>query len=182
MAREAKLDVKGRTFVDKQPGGTIHLPLIRRLFPRAKIVFAVRDPRDVVLSCLRRGFQINALTYEFTTLDGAAACYDAFMRLGATGRERLGLSWFEFRHEALIADFEARMRDLCQFLGLDWSAAIADFAMTAQGRRVRTPSAPQVRAGLTGAGLGRWRGYAEELAPVLTTLAPWVERFGYPRD
>ena len=180
--RGAKLDLKGRLFVDKQPGGTIHLPLIRRLFPRAKIVFAVRDPRDVVLSCLRHSFQMNALTYEFTTLDAAAACYDAFMKLSAASRDRLGLSWFELKHEDIVAGFETRMRALCDFLGLDWSPALADFASTAQARQVRTPSAPQVRAGLTDAGIGRWRDYADELKPMLETLAPWVERFGYPRD
>ncbi len=178
--REARLDVKGRVFIDKQPGGALHLPLIRRLFPRARIVFAVRDPRDVVLSCLRRGFQVNALTYEFTTLDGAAACYDAFMQLREAGRERLGLAWFDLRHEDLVADFEVRMRDLCGFLDLDWSPALADFAATAKARQVRTPSASQVRAGLTDTGVGRWRDYADQLTPVLARLVPWVERFGYP--
>jgi hypothetical protein len=177
--REAKLDVKGRVFIDKQPGGAVHLPLIRRLFPRAKIVFAARDPRDVVLSCLRRSFQVNALTYEFTTLAGAAACYDAFMQLREAGRERLGLAWFDLPHEDLVADFEGRMRDLCTFLDLDWSPALAEFAETAKTRQVRTPSASQVRAGLTDTGVGRWRDYADAMKPVLDKLAPWVERFGY---
>ena len=178
--REAKLDVKDRLFVDKQPGGALHLPLIRRLFPRARIVFAVRDPRDVVLSCLRRSFQVNALTYEFTTLAGAAGCYDAFMQLSETARARLGLAWFDLPHEDLVEDFEGRMRDLCAFLGLDWSPALSDFAATAKARPVRTPSAPQVRAGLTDTGIGRWRDYAVAMKPVLDTLEPWVERFGYP--
>jgi hypothetical protein len=39
-----------------------------------------------------------------------------------------------------------------------------------------------VRAGLNRGGLGRWRAYADELAPVLSVLKPWVERFGYPAD
>ena len=46
-------------------------------------------------------------------------------------------------------------------------------------RNVRTPSADQVRAGLNRRGLGRWRAYAAELAPVAPMLAPWIERFGY---
>ncbi|HEY3815152.1 MAG TPA: sulfotransferase [Caulobacteraceae bacterium] len=182
VVRGAGLEVKDRVFVDKQPGGTLHLPLIRRLFPRAKIVFALRDPRDVVLSCLRHGFQMNALTYEFTTLDGAAACYDAFMQLGQAARERLGLAWFDLRHEDLVADFDRRIGDLCDFLGLEKSSALADFAATAQARRVRTPSASQVRAGLNARGVGRWRDYAAQMQPVLESLAPWVERFGYPAD
>jgi hypothetical protein len=43
---------------------------------------------------------------------------------------------------------------------------------------VRTASATQVRRGLYDGG-GRWRRYESRLAPVLPTLAPWVERFGF---
>ena len=58
---------------------------------------------------------------------------------------------------------------------------MADVAATSAGRTVRTPSASQVRVGLNRRGLARWRAYAAELAPVLGTLAPWIDRFGYPR-
>jgi hypothetical protein len=44
---------------------------------------------------------------------------------------------------------------------------------------VRTPSAPQVRAGLNRQGLGRWRAYEADLAPAIPLLAPWLERLGY---
>jgi hypothetical protein len=39
-----------------------------------------------------------------------------------------------------------------------------------------------VREGLNVRGLGRWRAYARQLGPVMATLAPWVERFGYPAE
>ena len=60
--------------------------------------------------------------------------------------------------------------------------SMRDIAGTAGRRTVRTPSADQVRAGLNRQGLGRWRAYARDLAPVMATLAPWVARFGYPPD
>jgi hypothetical protein len=59
---------------------------------------------------------------------------------------------------------------------------MTDVAATASGRAVRTPSADQVREGLNRRGLGRWRFYAGDLAPVLPTLAPWAQRFGYPAE
>ena len=44
--QELGLEVTGRVFVDKQPLHTIKLPLIAKLFPKAKIVFAApRSPR-----------------------------------------------------------------------------------------------------------------------------------------
>ena len=61
---EAGIDVAGKVFVDKHPLNTLKLPLIARLFPHAKILFACRDPRDVMLSCFRHRFQMSAPIYE----------------------------------------------------------------------------------------------------------------------
>lgn len=174
------VNVAGRTFVDKQPAGTLYLPLIARLFPRARILFAIRDPRDVVLSCFRQPFAMNAMTYAFTDLAETAACYDACMALADTARTRLDLAWADTRHEALIDDFDGELARILCFIGLNCDAAMADFARGALSRTIRTPSAAQVRAGLNRRGIGRWRQYREALQPVLPVLAPWVGRFGYP--
>lgn len=177
--RAQGIETAGRTFVDKQPAGTLYLPIIARLFPGAKILFAIRDPRDVVLSCFRQAFRMNAMTYAFTDLDETAACYDACMRFAEAARARLELAWTDVRHEALVEGFDAELARILDFLGLEPSPVLADFAQRAGARAIRTPSAPQVRAGLNRRGLGRWRDYRDALAPVLPVLAPWVERFGY---
>jgi tetratricopeptide (TPR) repeat protein len=173
------VDVAGRLFVDKQPAGTLYLPIIARLFPRARILFALRDPRDVVLSCFRQAFQMNAMTYAFTDLDETAACYDACMGLADVARARLPLAWADVRHEALVEDFDSELRRILDFLELEPDSGMRDFAQGAGARTIRTPSAHQVRAGLNRRGLGRWQHYRAELEPVLPALAPWVERFAY---
>lgn len=174
------VEVRGRLFLDKAPAATEDLPLVAKLFPQAKVLFAVRDPRDVVLSCLRQNFRMNAMTYAFTDLAETAACYDACMRLAETYRAMLPLDLLEVRHEDLLADFQGGLARICDFLEIEFQPAMLDIAATAQRRVVRTPSAPQVRQGLNSRGRGRWRAYAEPLAPVLAVLQPWVERFGYP--
>ena len=171
--------VEGRLFLDKAPAATEDLPLVAKLFPEAKVLFAIRDPRDVVLSCLRQPFQMNALTYAFTDLSTAAEAYAANMALAETYRHILPLHLFEVRHEPLVRGFEGKLRQICAFLELAFDPAMIDVAGTAARREVRTPSASQVRAGLNRKGIGRWRAYQAELAPVLPVLAPWVERFGY---
>ena len=60
--------VAGKVFVDKHPLNTLKLPLIAKLFPEAKILFAQRDPRDVVLSCYRRRFAMSGSAYQLLTL------------------------------------------------------------------------------------------------------------------
>ena len=172
-------DVAGKVFLDKAPAGTLYLPLVAKLFPEAKVLFAVRDPRDVVLSCFRQSFQINALTYAFTDLAETARCYAAAMELAAVYREALPIQPIEVRYERLVDDFASELGRIAGVLGLELAPAMLDVAATASRRVVRTPSAPQVRAGLNRRGLGRWRAYAAELAPVMPILAPWIERLGY---
>lgn len=176
------VEAPGRLFLDKAPAGTLWLPLIAKLFPRARVLFALRDPRDVVLSCLRNAFQMNAMTYEFTALETTAACYDAGMGLAEACRAALPVPVLEVRHEALVADFAGSLEGIAAFIGLEATPDMLDVAATARRRSVRTPSAGQVRAGLNAGGIGRWRAYAAQLAPVAPILAPWVARFGYPPD
>lgn len=169
----------GRTFIDKAPGETANLILMGRLFPKARFLFALRDPRDVVLSCFRRSFQMNAMTYEFTSLSGTATCYDAVMGAALAARARLPSRLIEVRHEALVEDVEGELRAVCEFLDLDWRREMADVATTATRRAIRTPSAAQVRKGVNRSGLGGWRAYTAQMYEVADTLSPWIARFGY---
>jgi tetratricopeptide (TPR) repeat protein len=172
--------IGNRIFVDKMPLHTVALPLIRQLFPDAMILFALRDPRDVVFSCFRRRFLINSAMFEFLTLEGAARYYDTVMRLASIARDRLALNLIEVRHEAVVADFDGEIRKVLDFIGALWDPRVRDFA--AQVRKSpRTPSAPQVARGLNADGVAQWRRYQTQLASVMPVLAPWVERFGYDR-
>ncbi len=173
------LDLNREVLVEQTAFNTAYLPLIARLFPQARIVFAVRDPRDVVLSCFRRLFAPNHFTLELATLEGAAAFYDATMRLAETCRTKFDLAVLEIRNEDLIADFDGQTRHLCAHLGIDWRETLRDFHKDTARRTLITRSAAQVRRGLRADGVAVWRRYGEELSPVLPMLEPWVARFGY---
>lgn len=180
--REFGAEPAGKVFIDKLPLATTKIPVISTLFPEARILFAIRDPRDVVLSCFRRSFKMNPSMYEFVDLERAARFYDATMRAGALYRARCPIAVHEVRYERFVHDFEAEARAVCAFLGVDWSDELRDFAEKAKTRRIKTPSAPQVARGLYTDGVGQWRRYRDELAPALPILQPWVERFGYPDE
>ena len=177
--RNFGVEPRGRVFIDKMPLATVLLPLISKLFPDARVLFAVRDPRDVVLSCFRRRFGMNAAMAQFLSLKSAAAYYDAVMRLGELYRSLLPTPQHVVRHEDLLRDFEGTTRSVCDFLDLEWSPAMADFAGTARSRGISTPSAPQLARGLNPEGKGAWLRYRDQMAPVLPVLEPWVQRFGY---
>lgn len=179
MVRNFGVEPRGRVFIDKMPLSSVQLPLIAKLFPDARVLFARRDPRDVVLSCFRRRFGMNPSMYQLLTLEGAAAYYDAVMHLSELYRDLLLLPQHVVRYESLVEDFEKTANDACDFLGLEWTSDLADFAAKARDRGISTPSAAQVARGLNREGQGAWRRYHQQMAPVLPLLEPWVGKFGY---
>jgi tetratricopeptide (TPR) repeat protein len=175
----AGTDVMGKMFVDKNPLNTLKLPLIARLFPDAKIVFACRDPRDIVLSCFRHRFKMSAPIYELLTVEGAAAYYDAVMRLMLRYANLFPLPTCLVRHEDVVTEFQREMKRVCDFLQIAWDPAMGDFALRTQHRESLTPSTSQLAKGLSTEGLGQWRRYRPQLESVLPRLEPWVKRFYY---
>jgi tetratricopeptide (TPR) repeat protein len=176
--RRAGVDVSGKVFLDKHPLNTLKLPLIARLFPRAKILFVTRDPRDVVLSCFRRRFRMNPAMYQLLTLEGAAQFYDAAMEFADRVRPVLGREWLDVCYERVVADLPAATRSICDFIGLPWTPGMDGFAGRAAGRERATPSIAQLARGLDASGVGHWHHYREALEPVQGTLARWIARFG----
>jgi tetratricopeptide (TPR) repeat protein len=179
LVRAGGVDVAGKMFVDKYPLNTLKLPLIARLFPHAKILFACRDPRDVVLSCFRHRFNMSAPIYELLTLEGAARYYDAVMQLLLRFTSVLTLDICLIRHEDLVSAFAREMKRVCSFLGLAWAPAMGDFALRTMDRAVLTPSTAQLVRGLNTEGVGQWHRYRTHLEPLLPLLEPWVKRFYY---
>ena len=179
MVRKFGVEPRGRVFIDKMPLSNVQLPVIAKLFPNARVLFARRDPRDVVLSCFRRRFGMNPSMFQLLTLEGAAAYYDAVMRLSELYRDLLPLPQHVVRYESLVEDFEETARGACDFLGLEWDQGQMDFAAKSRMRGISTPSAAQVARGLNREGQGVWRRYREQMAPVLPQLDPWVRHFGY---
>ena len=174
--------LEGRLLVDKLPLYTLIMPVIRRLIPEARFIFAVRDPRDVVLSCFMHSFGLNEAMRHFLTLESSADYYAAIMDVGIAAMERMPERVLRLDYEALVDDTETQAKRLCEFLGVEWEAGMLRFYDTAKKRRINTPSYHQVVQPVYGSARGRWRRYRTQLAPVLGRLRPYVEYFGYPPD
>lgn len=166
-------------FVDKLPLNLVLWPLIRRVFPGAKIILALRDPRDVILSAYQQRFGMNVAMAHLLRLDTAAHYYDAAMALGVACWEREPERVCAVRYEDVVRDLEGEARRLTAFLGVSFDPAMLAFQRTAAARDVNTPSRRQVAQPLYTSSVGRWRAYAEDLAPVLPVLESWVKRLGY---
>ncbi len=168
--------------VDKLPLNVVELGLIRRLFPRAPVIVALRDPRDVVLSCFMQNFKINWAMGHCLTVEGTAKLYAAVMDLWLHYRADPGFGYLEYRYEDLVADAEGVARRVIAYIGEPWDKAVLQYAKRAGERFVRTPSYADVSQPLYDRSIGRWRNYARHLAPALPVVARFVAEFGYDAD
>jgi tetratricopeptide (TPR) repeat protein len=153
--------------VDKMPGNILHLGLIATLFPRARVIFCLRDPRDNCLSCYFQNFKANHISFSYS-LEDCATQYLEQERLRAHWLKVLPLKLICVQYEELVADLEPQSRRLIDFLGLDWEPACLDFHKTE--RAVMTASVWQVRQPIYTTSAGRWKHYEKHLGPLLAML------------
>lgn len=164
--------------VDKSPFGLLYAGLVAQLFPDARIIFALRHPADVCLSCLMQEFASTDPLASFTAVEETADLYDRVMSFWMRARDVFPTAVHTVRYEALVTDPAAEIRRLTDFLGLDWDPGLLDPGRTV-GRFTATPSYRQVARPIGGEAIGRWQRYRDYLAPGWPKLEPWIRRLGY---
>jgi tetratricopeptide (TPR) repeat protein len=179
MQGAVRQSLGSRLLLDKNPAMTGLLPLVARVFPEMKIIFALRDPRDVVLSCFMQRLPLNPVSIHYLTLKGTARNYAATMRGWLKVRDMLRNPWIEVRYEDMVANLEGEARKALDFLGLPWDASVLDYHRRAQQKHVHSPTYEAVTKPVYSSSIGRWRNYARQLEPCMDTLQHWVEAFGY---
>jgi len=179
VAETVRLDV-GQRLVDKNPLNVLHLPLIRRLFPNARILLALRHPCDVVLSCYMQGFRLPAFVVLCSTLERLARGYANTMRIWDRHAKLLEPTWLSVRYEDVVAEPESALGRVARFIGIDDITPMLAFDAHARRKgHIATPSYSQVVEPLNATAVNRWRRYATHLDPVLPRLRPAMEAFGY---
>jgi tetratricopeptide (TPR) repeat protein len=156
---------------DKLPDNIWNFPLLRKLFPGARILICRRHPLDTLWSIFEQGFGPQ-VPYS-SNLDNIAnhiAAQDQVVQKWLAEDE--GLSR-EVLYEELVQRFPETARSLVEFTGLDWEEACLSF--TENDRAVRTASATQVRQGIYTSSIGRWRNFAGQLRAQQMLLAPQIE-------
>lgn len=166
-------------FVDKVPFNIIHAGLIGRVFPDAKMLVVIRDPRDAVVSNVMQDYGLTQFTVDLTTPERAAGLYAKGMGLWLGVRERLPQRWMQIRYEDIVADFAGKAREMVEFAGRAWHDDVLRFHEIAAGRQVMTPSYEAITRPVNPGAQGRWKRYERHLRGVQATLARFVAEYGY---
>jgi hypothetical protein len=138
---------QGRASVaERTPLHVNHIPLIHEVYPEARFVHIIRDGRDVARSIARQDWGPN-------TIDGAAAEWrDAVTNGREAGTHGLGPELYrEVRYEALLANPDAEIAGMYDFLGLSAEEGLE--AALAEAKR-HANIGPSKRGGV---GVGKWQ-------------------------
>jgi tetratricopeptide (TPR) repeat protein len=174
-------DTAGKLLLEKNPSLTSALPMWLRVFPDLRVIIALRDPRDVVISCYFQNLPLNVANANFLSLERIAKHYAALMDVWLAVREWQGLLWLETRYEDTIADVEKEGRRVTEFLGLRWEDEQARFYEKSRKQRLYSPTYNDVTRPVYARSVARWRAYEKHLAPILPLLEPYCRAFGYAR-
>ena len=181
-AMEEAMDepIGNRVHIDKNPSHTLFIPAITRLFPETQFLVALRDPRDVVVSCYFQYLPLNPNSVCFLSWDSTARRFALDMGIWLRLRKQLDSgSWLEVRYEDVVEDLPATAARALQFLQLPWDYSVLGYRDRLSTKTVHSPTYLDVVQPIHRRPMGRWKNYARWIEPCMPTLAPLIKGLGY---
>jgi hypothetical protein len=153
---------------ERTPLHAFHLELINEIYPEAQFVHIIRDGRDVARSIAAQDWGPE------TVADAAAEWRDA-----VTAARAAGLSpdrYREVRYEALLADPDAEIASLYDWLGLPTANGELDIAIAESARPENVD-----RFGIGGVASQKWRSSFtdSDLAAFTAVAGDLIDELGY---
>jgi tetratricopeptide (TPR) repeat protein len=179
IQREWGGSLEGKLLLDKNPSPTARLRIWLRVFPELRVIIALRDPRDVVISCYFQNILLNVINVNFLSLERTARHYANLMDVWLAVRQWEGLAWTETRYEDIVADLEKEGRRVTEFLGLGWDQAQGRFHEKSSKKQMYSPTYHDASQPVYARSVARWRAYEKYLGPILPILEPYCRALGY---
>jgi Flp pilus assembly protein TadD len=171
--------IAGRLLLDKNPGLNVMIPMVVRVFPETKFIVALRDPRDVIVSCFQQALPLTPISSAYLSIEGMVKQYASVLGFWLEMRPRLADRWIEVRYEAMVENLPAIARKSLDFLGVRYDEKVLKFNEHAQTKRVKSPTHADVIKPLYRTAVGRWQNYEKYLEPYLGGLQRFLKEFGY---
>jgi hypothetical protein len=158
---------------DKTTGNARAFGLLADLFPRARFLHMLRDPREVCMSLALQPWQRDGLA-------GAAMTWRDHVGRARAAARRLGTRVLEVRYERLVARPEAELERVCAFLGLPFEPAM--LAYPSSPERLRSSAGTRADERLR-PGVRRWREELsrDDVSLIELVAGPLMDDVGYSR-
>ncbi len=171
--------IGSRLLVDKNPALNVMIPMVVRVFPETKFLVALRDPRDVIVSCFMQALPLTPISSAYLSIEGTVNQYASVMGFWLEMLPRMGDQWMHVRYEELIDDLPAVARSVLGFLGVGFEDNVLKFYEHARTKRVNSPSHADVQKPIYRTAVGRWRNYQKYLEPYMPGLERFLKAFNY---
>ena len=170
---------RAKVLIDKNPSYFPLLPAYLRLSPQSIVFVCLRDPRDILISCLFEDFPLNDFSVDFLNTEQAAT------------RIAMELDWYiHMRDNAPEMFVESKYEDMVRFpskvgevamtsIGLEWNDNQLRLADRLRKSDIFAPSYDQVSQPLHQRSLGRWKNYHSHISSVTPLLEPALKRLNY---
>ena len=163
-------------FIDKMPNNFPLVGFIHAILPNAKIIDARRHPLDACTGNLRQLYA-RGQTFSYDQTD-IGEYYLQYQRMMDHWDEVLPGVVLHVQYEEVVADLEAQVRRILDYLLLPWEDTCLNYHQS--DRAVRTASSEQVRQPIYTSGIGYWRHYESQLEELKEVLEPILERYATP--
>jgi Tfp pilus assembly protein PilF len=171
--------IGSRLLVDKNPGVNVMVPVLVRVFPETKFLVALRDPRDVVMSCFMQSLTLTPVSSAYLTMGGTVNQYANVMDFWRAMLPRMGDQGMQVRYEEMVDDLPTVARSVLEFLGVGFEDKVLKFYEHARTKRVNSPSQAEVKRPVYRTAVGRWRNYEKYLEPYMSGLEPFLKELNY---
>jgi len=172
--------VGNRCLIDKNPGLTGAIPVLLRLLPQTRILYALRDPRDVALSGYFRWLNLQPSTVSYLSLEGACQRTAAELDFWHQLREIIPPNlWKETRYEETVVNPQQETQRILSWMNLEWEDGINDYRKHLQTRGVNSPTYEAVSKPVYKSAVNRWQHYEKHFENATNTLEESLSQFHY---
>ncbi|MBT8047098.1 MAG: hypothetical protein HKN57_14885 [Xanthomonadales bacterium] len=158
---------EAKCYMDKTPFNFLYCGLIRKAFPKARILHLVRNPMDTCYAVFKTLF--NQAYYYSYNLEELAGYYIGYRKLMDHWHNLMPGAILDVSYEELVSNPEDVSKQIAAYIGFDWSEDLHEIEDSAEP--CSTASAAQVRAPIHTSSVGLWRRFEAELAPVSQKLS-----------
>ncbi len=165
--------------IDKYPLNLIELGFIKTLFPKSKIILAIRHPLDCIISCVMTAFKMNDGMVNFENIQTTSYFYNQCFELLFKYFNYYKIDYHKVKYENVIINFKDEINNLLKFLNLNFEESINNFQETAKKRKkINTPSYDQVIQPLYLSSINRYKNF-DEINKIKVDIKRWVKEFSY---
>jgi len=170
-----------RLLGDKNPPYCLYVEELLEIFPDARFIHLIRDYRDNIVS--------NRKLFKRQNIAALARLWVIYNQLAEASKAKHPSLFYTIRYEDLVTDPATHVKEMCQFLGIDFNPEMLDFHKKTKEMQDKVNSPvinrihPNIVKPITTDAVNKWQGKLTErelrISDYITQKDGYAESYGY---